>query len=155
MPDLGKLMDPDGPLGKLFGGNGGEMPDLGKLMDPDGPLGKLFGGKGENPFARPDRNAPTGKKAYLGLRAAEDSDLGGVLVEEVQPKGPAAVAGLQAGDLIVSVGGRRVKSIADFRAVMAKARAGKVAKFKVVRSEFSEGDLVEVERTILVTLGGL
>ena len=143
-------------LGKLFGGEGGEMPDLGKLMDPDGPFGKLFGGKGENPFARPDRSkpAPSGKKAYLGLRAAEDSDLGGVLVEEVQPKGPAAVAGLQEGDLIISVGGRRVKSVADFRAVMKKARAGKVAKFKVVRSEFSEGDLIEVERTIRVTLGG-
>jgi len=155
-PDLSKLLDPDGPLGKLFGGNGGEMPDLGKLMDPDGPFGKLFGGKGENPFARPDRSkpAPSGKKAYLGLRAAEDSDLGGVLVEEVQPKGPAAVAGLQEGDLIISVGGRRVKSVADFRAVMKKARAGKVAKFKVVRSEFSEGDLIEVERTIRVTLGG-
>ena len=54
----------------------------------------------------------------------------------------------------MAVGGRRVKSLADFQAIMKRARPGNLAKFKIVRSEFSEGDLVEVERTFSVRVGG-
>ena len=164
--DLEKLMDPDGPLGKLFGGEGGEL-DLGKLMDPDGPLGKLFGGEGNpfggegnpfggegNPFGKPEQPAPEAAKSpYLGLRGAPDADLGGVLVEEVQPDGPAAKGGLTKGDLIVQVSTTSIKSLRDLQYTLRRMKPGQKVQVKVVRSEFSEGDLIEVERTLTITLG--
>ena len=176
--DFGKLMDPDGPLGKLFGGEGGGGLDMEKLMDPDGPFGKLFGGEGnpfggegnpfggegnpfggekKNPFGQPEKGQPTPEPAqrpYLGLRGAADADLGGVLVEEVQPEGPAAKGGLVKGDLIVKVNASGVKSLKDLQSSIQKLRPGQRVKLKVVRSEFSDGDLIEVERTLTITLGG-
>jgi S1-C subfamily serine protease len=49
----------------------------------------------------------------------------GVLVREVFPDSPAAKAGLKAGDVIMSVGGERIRTASELRE---KLRSGKDAK---------------------------
>ncbi|MCA8924458.1 MAG: trypsin-like peptidase domain-containing protein, partial [Planctomycetes bacterium] len=96
-PDMGKLFeDMFGEKGPFGGGQGG-APDMGKLLED------MFGEKG--PFGggqpQPERDPPAAAPAprvYLGLRAAPQGDLPGILVEELDPDGPAAAAGLRKGD---------------------------------------------------------
>ncbi|MGE0708927.1 MAG: S1C family serine protease, partial [Planctomycetota bacterium] len=170
--DLQKLLDPDGPLGKLFGGKPGEGLDLGKLLDPDGPLGKMFGGGGngeapdlqkmfqdmfggKNPFGeKQPRQAPTQtKRPYLGLRVANTGDVGGLLIEDVQAKGPAEAAGLRKGDLLLAIDGRSVSSMQALQQVMGSVAAGQKIKVKVLRTQLLDSELVERELTFSVTLG--
>ncbi|HBP20858.1 MAG TPA: hypothetical protein DEA08_24100 [Planctomycetes bacterium] len=178
MPDLGKLLDPDGPFGKLFGGGNGEMPDLGKLFGKDSPFGKMFGGEngeapdmqkmmermfggkspfgnGQNPFGRtpPAPRAGQGQSAYVGLKVADTADLGGLLVEAVQPKGPAAKAGVRKGDLLLSVNGKSVKSMAALQSALAGKKPGQTVTLKVLRTQFLDTELVERELQLKVVLG--
>ena len=54
-------------------------------------------------------------RAYLGTIPAYDkTDLKGVLVDGVAKDGPAERGGMRAGDLIVSVAGRRIENIYDY-----------------------------------------
>jgi len=55
-------------------------------------------------------------KLGLGLRQAEE----GLVVEKVS--GPAARAGIQRGDVVVAVNGKRLKSVAELRSATAKAK---------------------------------
>jgi len=65
------------------------------------------------------RGDDTGK---LGLALRQDDD--GLVVENAS--GPAARAGIQRGDVVVAVNGKRVKSVAELRTAAAKAK-GSVA----------------------------
>lgn len=74
--------------------------------------------------------APGGTKSDLGLtlmpgKIAETGHAG-VIVLEADPRGNAAGLGIETGDVILEVGGKAVKSPADFDAAIAAARrAGK------------------------------
>lgn len=57
-----------------------------------------------------------GPGAYLGITVADSS--GPVTVAEVESDGPAAAAGLASGDVITSIDGQRVGSLADLRDVL-------------------------------------
>ncbi|HXB61217.1 MAG TPA: trypsin-like peptidase domain-containing protein, partial [Acidobacteriaceae bacterium] len=57
----------------------------------------------------------------------------GVLVSTVEPKGPAAAAGIQPGDIIVSVDGTAIKGGDDLVAIIASRRPGSTAKLGYVR----------------------
>ncbi len=60
---------------------------------------------------------------WLGLYP--DQAMGRVFLSRVAPGGPAEAAGLKAGDIVVGVGGKRVRDIADFfRKVWARGDAG-------------------------------
>lgn len=60
-----------------------------------------------------------------------DMDPGsGVLVKQVQPDGPAALAGIDSGDIVLSVDGVAVASVQDYRSAM---------------RGYSEGDRLEIE----------
>jgi len=48
----------------------------------------------------------------------------GVPVQEVDPRGPAAAAGIRAGDIILALGGREVNSLAEFRTALYEHRPG-------------------------------
>jgi dienelactone hydrolase len=58
---------------------------------------------------------------------------GGVVIEKIFPGTSAAKAGFQAGDVILAVGDARVTGVPAFLDIVAKARAGDVLTFAVVR----------------------
>ncbi|MEJ2182548.1 MAG: DegQ family serine endoprotease [Nitrospirota bacterium] len=71
----------------------------------------------------------------------------GVLVSDVVEKSPAAEAGLERGDIIVSYEGKEVKSPRELRNMVASTSPGGKAKLTVVR----KGE----EKTLSVTIGQL
>jgi S1-C subfamily serine protease len=178
--DLSKLLDPDGPLGKMFGGGGGgDMekmlkdlfggqgkggPDMGKMFkDLFGGQGKggpdmgkmfkdLFGGK-KSPFSRPAPTPSSGKRVYLGLRIASTGDVGGLLIESVQPKGPADKGGLRKGDLLVAVNGKSVASMAALKKSLSGKSPGQSVTLKVLRTQFLDTEIVERQLKLKVVLG--
>ena len=70
---------------------------------------------------------------FFGLQMSDEKD--GVQVKSVLAKGPAALAGVQAGDRISQLQGTKVSSAADFRRQASKLRAGVTAKVTLVRRD--------------------
>jgi len=65
---------------------------------------------------------------YLGMKQPQ-----GVIVSDIQAGGPAVVAGLKIGDVVLEVNGEKVNSDSDILAVMVEASPGDYLKFKVFR----------------------
>lgn len=90
-------------------------------------------------------------RAPLGIRAAtallNTGEPAGVVVVSVEPAGPAEKAGLQVGDLITSVDGHAVTSLADLADAMAPLRPGASVPVVVQRSG--------AKKTLTVTVGEL
>jgi len=59
----------------------------------------------------------------------------GVVVKKVEEKSPAAQAGIQGGDIILTLGGKKIKSIEDYAARMKAIAAGKPIGIDVWRKE--------------------
>ena len=80
---------------------------LGRLAPPPEPSAKPM------PLPKPEANPQAaGAQGYLGLVGDDRLERGrGIRVLETLPKGPAARAGLRAGDLIVRVEGKPVFSV--------------------------------------------
>jgi serine protease Do len=57
----------------------------------------------------------------------------GILITKIDPEGPAAVASLRVGDLIIEADGKEVNSIKDFEEVVGKMPAGKVLRLLIQR----------------------
>ncbi|MBI3462252.1 MAG: trypsin-like peptidase domain-containing protein [Planctomycetes bacterium] len=74
-----------------------------------------------------------------GLKTAS-----GIMVMAVVPGSPAARAGLRIGDLIISMGGRKISRVDELRAQLATARVGSTVKVTFER----DGTSREVEITI-------
>jgi Do/DeqQ family serine protease len=68
----------------------------------------------------------------------------GVLVAQVQPESAAAKAGIQAGDIVVSAGGRAVESAAELRNEIGSLRIGDTIKVTVLRDGKSKAFDVKV-----------
>ncbi|MGH7506875.1 MAG: PDZ domain-containing protein, partial [Longimicrobiales bacterium] len=89
-----------------------------------------------------------GARAIAGAELTElNAELGeyfgaadGVLVVRVPGGSPAADAGLEAGDVIVTAGGRTVESIGDLRRAVARAR-GEPVRLEVIRKR----ERIEIE----------
>jgi S1-C subfamily serine protease len=69
------------------------------------------------------------ERAYLGVQGSTAG--GGVLVERVQPDSPAAAAGLRDADVLRSLDGRSVRSMADVSAILERHRPGDVIQVGV------------------------
>ena len=83
------------------------------------------------------RNPPAEQteSGYLGLIADDSQDEGrGVRVLDVAQGGPASKAGLQAGDLITSIGGQAVRSMDDMGRAMQGQPSGTKLVIKVSRN---------------------
>lgn len=95
--------------------------------------------------AGPEGQPPTaqGKKDVLGLTVGplgpdEASELGispdaGVFVAKVEPESPAGQAGLQAGDVVLEVNRRRVRSLGEYRKALAVSHPGEMALLRIQR----------------------
>ncbi len=124
------------------------------LLDPDGKLigiGSLFVGDARAPNTRSPGNMfvpinelkpiladllETGRRAgaskpWLGVTS---TDLQGhLMVRRTSPDGPAAEAGIRAGDILVSVNGQPIADMADFyRKVWAQGPAGSSIRLQVL-----------------------
>jgi serine protease Do len=69
----------------------------------------------------------------------------GVIVSQVTPTGPAAEAGIQAGDLILSVNGQKVNSVREFADAVRQAKAKGKVLFLLKRGEGSQFVVVPFE----------
>jgi serine protease Do len=79
----------------------------------------------------PEKVAPRG---FLGIELAPArGKVEGVLIKAVLAKGPAAKAGLQAGDLITEFQGDEVSAVAEVQSLAARVRAGQKTRFTVLR----------------------
>jgi serine protease Do len=88
------------------------------------------------------------RRGWLGVRVQQMSEdiaesLGldkprGALISEVNPDGPAAKAGFQAGDVILEFGSSEIKSMRDLPRAVADSEIGSDVDVKVLRSESSK-----------------
>lgn len=112
----------------------------------------------EAPMARPPASGVLGllgSGGYLGVRIedvdagrAEDAGLSGeygVWVEEVTEDGPAARAGLEAGDILTAWNGERLESVAQLQRLVRETPVGRAVEVTAVR----DGR----ERTVSVEIG--
>ena len=91
------------------------------------------------------KNGGKVERAYLGVENRDSPDLSGAVVGGVVSNGPAAQAGLQAGDKITQIDGRAIQGSEDVSSAVAARKPGEQAKVTVVRG----GD----RRTLTVDLG--
>jgi Tol biopolymer transport system component len=86
----------------------------------------------------------TGLRAYLGtIPDYAQGDTKGVKLSGVSPIGPAAKAGVKAGDIIIKLGGKDIANIYDYTYVMGDLKIGKETTIAVQR----EGKEVEMKIT--------
>ncbi len=101
-----------------------EDPEMGGAADG---IGFAISGNTVRSVARQliDRGSVGGgsSRPWLGVELRTASD--GLVVADVAPEGPAAQAGLRAGDVIVAVGGRQVRSVDDVAQAIAQERPGR------------------------------
>jgi putative serine protease PepD len=84
-------------------------------------------------------------RAWLGVEVAATTS-GGVLVTKAQPGGPAAKAGIEAGELVTTVGGTATPDPATLADVLAGRRPGQTVPVVVAKPDAGK-------RTVQVTLG--
>jgi putative serine protease PepD len=87
-------------------------------------------------------------RAYLGARLATLRSGGGVLVSSVTANGPAAAAGLAAGDTVTTIAGQPVQSIEDISVTLANLKPGEKVALGIRTPRGTQ-------ETVTVTLGQL
>jgi serine protease Do len=87
-------------------------------------------------------------RAPILIASAERFSGDGAIVDMVSPGSPAEQAGIQVGDVIVSIGGQRVGGAARMRTLIANHRPGdhvKVQIWRLLPGAAREGELVDLE----------
>jgi S1-C subfamily serine protease len=85
-------------------------------------------------------------RAYLGVSIGDTMGASGVVIGKVVANGPAAKAGIQVGDVITSVAGRKTPTADDLATVLAGLRPGQAVKVGISRQNGST-------TTVSITLG--
>ncbi len=77
-----------------------------------------------------------GERPYLGsIPDYADEGAEGLKIMGVQPEGPAAKAGIEAGDLIIGFGESKITGIEDYDSALRKYKPGDRVKVKLLRGE--------------------
>jgi len=71
----------------------------------------------------------------VGLRVKPDDEGRGLLIEEVDPESAAARAGVQPGDLLLSVNRREVRNLQEFQAALKQSTSAKQVLLLIQRGE--------------------
>jgi S1-C subfamily serine protease len=95
-----------------------------------------------------DGEVVSSHRAYLGIQAASVRDAPGVLVYSVDEAGPAARAGIKAGELIVEIDGRPTPDPAALATILAELQPGQTVNVRLLDRDGSTRD-------VSVTLGEL
>src|ERR1035438_7162550 len=86
-------------------------------------------------------------------KAFHEKEVGGALVSEVKPDSPAAHAGIEKGDIILSVNGKPVNDNAQLRMTISLMQPGTAASLRLLRDgaerEVSAKRKTENKQTIL------
>jgi aminopeptidase N len=98
-----------------------------------------------------DPDAPTGPKPGQGSRRVSVGtvpDFGfqgpGVLVESIVPNSPAAAAGIEPGDVLISLGGRPIDNLQGFTDLLKSLSPGETLPAQVQR----DGETLDLEVTV-------
>jgi Tol biopolymer transport system component len=83
----------------------------------------------------PASKSRTKLRAYLGtIPNYSQTDQKGVLLSGVTQKGPADIAGLESGDLVIELSNFKIENIYDYTEAIGKIKAGKKETIKVLRN---------------------
>ncbi len=92
-----------------------------------------------------DINDRTG---YLGHLSPKNVASGGCEVQVVVPGSPAAIAGLQVGDVITAIDGAAIKSDADLQPALGKTEPGDTVKLTVERGPAAARKSIQISATL-------
>src|SRR4051794_3441088 len=137
---IDSVIQTDAPINP--GNSGGPLLDAtGRVIGVNSQIASQSGGSVGIGFAVPSNTVSdviprleqgeTIKRAYLGVSTSGGT--GGVTVAAVTSGAPAATAGLQVGDVIKSVGGKRVSDPDDVAAAIQDRRPGESVQLKISR----------------------
>ncbi len=73
--------------------------------------------------------------AYTGVIPDYSAEVDGLKITDVSAGGPAAKAGIKAGDIVVEFDGKKIKNIYDYTAVLGAIKAGKPTNVTVLRNK--------------------
>jgi serine protease Do len=111
-------------------------PSTGTLLVTPNPDGKpLALGIVSNDTRKILRNRTSANKAVLGISLDLTSEV--AKIDDLSPGGPAAKAGLKAGDVILSVNGKQTPEKSDLIAILSTFKPGDKVKLEVKRGEKS------------------
>jgi aminopeptidase YwaD len=71
----------------------------------------------------------------IGIMPSPESDPRGIVVAQVPPNGPAGQAGMEAGDILVSLADHVVRDLQSLRAALGKLSAGKTVTAVILRAD--------------------
>jgi putative serine protease PepD len=139
---IDSVIQTDAPINP--GNSGGPLLDAtGKVIGVNSQIASQSGGSVGIGFAVPSNTVrdviprlergETIRRAYLGVSTSAGQR--GVTVASVSAGGPAADAGLRVGDVIVSVGGKRVSEPDDVAAAIQDRRPGESVAIELARGE--------------------
>ena len=92
---------------------------------------------------KPKQEMRGGLRAYLGTVPSYGDDVKGVKLSDATKGGPAEVAGVVGGDIIVELAGRKIENIYDYTAVIDGLKVGEEIKMVVER----DGKRIELKIT--------
>lgn len=109
-----------------------------------------IGFTGDTQGVGPQKSGSTRRIRIGFIPDMSDSGGRGLLINGASPDSPAAKAGVKAGDLLIELGGTRVRGIEDLQEAMSKLEAGVATKMIVIR----DGREVELMVTPTAAVGG-
>ena len=81
------------------------------------------------------RVASAGRRARLGTVPNYTEKVAGVLLDDVEPGGPADQAGLKGGDIIIKLAGKKIENIYDYQYAIDVLKVGNESGVSIIRDE--------------------
>ena len=85
--------------------------------------------------SKPKQASRGGNRAYLGTVPSYGDDVVGVKLEDTTSGAPAAVAGVQGGDIIIGLAGQKIENIYDYTAIIDNLKIGQETTISVQRGD--------------------